>query len=43
MEETHCILRIKTRIGEDTFYPEKFVVAGSWREQRYQLVIIMYR
>ena len=31
-------LRIKTRIVEDTLYPEKFVVAGSWREQRYQLV-----
>ena len=45
VEETHCILRIKTRIVEDTLYPETFVVAGSWREQRYHqaLVIIMYR
>ena len=30
MEETHCIVRIKTRIVEDTLYPEKFVVDGSW-------------
>jgi hypothetical protein len=29
MEETHCILRIKTRIVEDTLYTEKFVV-HSW-------------
>ena len=30
---------------EDTLYPEKFVVVGSWQEQRYQqaLAIIMYR
>jgi hypothetical protein len=45
VEETHCILKIKTRIVENTLYPEKFVVVGSWQEQRYQqaLVIIMYR
>ena len=30
---------------EDALYPEKFVVVGSWQEQRYQqaLAIIMYR
>jgi hypothetical protein len=37
----------KTRIVEEThtLYPERYVVVGSWREQRYQqaLVIIMYR
>ena len=31
--------------GQNTLYPEKFVVVGSWQEQRYQqaLAIIMYR
>ena len=30
---------------EETLYPEKFVVVGSWQEQRYQqaLAIIIYR
>ena len=30
---------------EETLYPKKFVVVGSWQEQRYQqaLAIIMYR